>query len=640
MTSTYSDNKRLELPGYNDYVDSWNIPLNADMTVLDKALGGSTLINATSSGGTVTLTSTQYQPLSIIISGTPTSAVYYTIPSGVGGQWTVTNSTVGAQKVYMVSAAGGSAVEILQGYTTMVSCDGSASGMRLSISTPSLAAGSTGQVQYNNNGYFGANSNFYWDITNNRLGVGTSSPSYNLHVASSGNPTILAENTTSTVQAMFGTSATGVAQFGSANSGVRFISNNSEAVRIDTSGNVGIGTSSPATVLDVRGTNVISQVKAGSGYAAMTLDAATGATPYIFYKVNGVESARMYSAASYLAFAIGSSPAEQMRIGSSGVSIGTTALATNATASVNGTMTFGNSTDYTTMSIGNDFGGNTLLTLAEGSSGMRVVNSGNSAEHLRITSAGNVGIGIAAPATKLDTKGRVRSSIGTGTGSGGAGYALYEFGSSTTDTENWQIGSDGDGTFRFYNQSYGSGIERMRLTADGLMTLSSVSQIQSSLLSLNTPPATNGIGINVKTSYTGIITDNVAATAVYNFAGFMQQGVVVGSIGVSTTSTSYNTSSDYRLKQNAKPITGALNSISALNPVSYTWKSTGERGNGFIAHELQAVIPEAVSGEKDAVNEDGTIKPQGVDYSKIVVHLVAALQELKAEFDAYKAAHP
>jgi hypothetical protein len=58
---------------------------------------------------------------------------------------------------------------------------------------------------------------------------------------------------------------------------------------------------------------------------------------------------------------------------------------------------------------------------------------------------------------------------------------------------------------------------------------------------------------------------------------------------------------------------------------------------GFIAHELQSIIPRAVDGEKDAVNEDGSIKPQGVDYSKIVVHLVAALQELSAKNDALEA---
>jgi hypothetical protein len=77
-------------------------------------------------------------------------------------------------------------------------------------------------------------------------------------------------------------------------------------------------------------------------------------------------------------------------------------------------------------------------------------------------------------------------------------------------------------------------------------------------------------------------------------------------------------------------LSGSLEKILAIKPVSYVWKPTGIRDEGFVAHELQSVIPRAVDGKKDAVNEDGSIKPQGVDYSKVVVHLVAAIQELTA----------
>ena len=91
------------------------------------------------------------------------------------------------------------------------------------------------------------------------------------------------------------------------------------------------------------------------------------------------------------------------------------------------------------------------------------------------------------------------------------------------------------------------------------------------------------------------------------------------------------------MKTNVQPMTTGLATISALKPVTYDWKVDGEKGEGFIAHELQAVVPLAVSGEKDAVGENGTIRPQGVDYSKIVVHLVAAIQELSAKNDALEA---
>jgi hypothetical protein len=117
---------------------------------------------------------------------------------------------------------------------------------------------------------------------------------------------------------------------------------------------------------------------------------------------------------------------------------------------------------------------------------------------------------------------------------------------------------------------------------------------------------------------------------------------IVGSIvRVNNNAVAYNTTSDYRLKENIAPITGALAKVQALKPVTYTWKTApDEIGEGFIAHELAEVCPRAVTGEKDAVNEDGSISPQSIDTSFLVATLTAAIQELKAEFDAYKAKHP
>lgn len=127
-----------------------------------------------------------------------------------------------------------------------------------------------------------------------------------------------------------------------------------------------------------------------------------------------------------------------------------------------------------------------------------------------------------------------------------------------------------------------------------------------------------------RTSAGTIITFRTAATG-------------VGSIAVTASATSYNTSSDYRLKENVRPMTTGLATIGALNPVIYDWISDKSKGEGFIAHELQSVIPLAVTGDKDAVDDDGNAIHQGVDYSKIVVHLVAAVQELSAKVDAQAA---
>jgi hypothetical protein len=117
-------------------------------------------------------------------------------------------------------------------------------------------------------------------------------------------------------------------------------------------------------------------------------------------------------------------------------------------------------------------------------------------------------------------------------------------------------------------------------------------------------------------------------------------GTTVGSINFDNTTTSYGTSSDYRLKNNIAPMTGALAKVAQLKPVTYKWNVDGSDGQGFIAHELSEVVPQCVSGEKDAVDEDGNPKYQGIDTSFLVATLTAAIQELKAEFDAYKASHP
>jgi hypothetical protein len=113
-----------------------------------------------------------------------------------------------------------------------------------------------------------------------------------------------------------------------------------------------------------------------------------------------------------------------------------------------------------------------------------------------------------------------------------------------------------------------------------------------------------------------------------------------GAITCLNTTTSYLTASDYRLKEDIQPMTGALAKVSALKPVTYTWKADGSAGEGFIAHELAEVCPHAVIGEKDAVDADGNPQYQGIDVSFLVGTLTAAIQELKAEFDAYKATHP
>ncbi len=100
---------------------------------------------------------------------------------------------------------------------------------------------------------------------------------------------------------------------------------------------------------------------------------------------------------------------------------------------------------------------------------------------------------------------------------------------------------------------------------------------------------------------------------------------LIGSITCTTSNTAFNTSSDYRLKNNIVEYTDALATLNKLRPVKYNWKIDNSEGEGFIAHELQDVLPHAVTGEKDAE------QMQQVDYSKVVPLLTAALKELRNE---------
>ena len=151
--------------------------------------------------------------------------------------------------------------------------------------------------------------------------------------------------------------------------------------------------------------------------------------------------------------------------------------------------------------------------------------------------------------------------------------------------------------------------------------------------------ASVGIGSTLTTSglTVGYVGDNgwnintiSTTTAGVGAIVFTNPNGVVGSINTSGSTTGYATSSDYRLKENIVPMTDALNTVAKLKPVNYKWKINGSNGQGFIAHELQEVVPQAVTGEKDAIDADGNIKPQGIDTSFLVATLTAAIQEQQA----------
>jgi hypothetical protein len=119
-----------------------------------------------------------------------------------------------------------------------------------------------------------------------------------------------------------------------------------------------------------------------------------------------------------------------------------------------------------------------------------------------------------------------------------------------------------------------------------------------------------------------------STTAIQNLIIFKNPNGAVGTITVSGSATAYNTSSDYRLKENVVPLTGAIDRLNDLQVHRFNFIADPDTTvDGFIAHEAQEVVPECVTGTKDEVDEDGNPVYQGIDQSKLVPLLTAALQE-------------
>jgi hypothetical protein len=115
-------------------------------------------------------------------------------------------------------------------------------------------------------------------------------------------------------------------------------------------------------------------------------------------------------------------------------------------------------------------------------------------------------------------------------------------------------------------------------------------------------------------------------------------GTEVGSITIGVSSTAYNISSDYRLKENVADLDGAINRVKQLAPKRFNFiDDPGKTVDGFLAHEAQTVVPEAVTGTHNQVDDDGNAVMQGIDQSKLVPLLTAALQEAIAKIETLEA---
>ena len=208
----------------------------------------------------------------------------------------------------------------------------------------------------------------------------------------------------------------------------------------------------------------------------------------------------------------------------------------------------------------------------------------SNAERMRIDSSGNVGIGTSSPSYALDVAASV-AQVGNSTDA----FVQYK-----STAGNWHVGANSANAYVVYSGTYGSGTERMRIDSFGNVRIG------------NTTPDSTASRVSIEAAganYAALITqtssDGYYAGIFYNAAGSAK-----GYIYTTATATSYSTSSDYRLKTDVQPMTGATATFKLLKPVNFEWIADGTRVDGFLAHELQEVIPAAATGSKDAMRDE------------------------------------
>jgi len=428
-----------------------------------------------------------------------------------------------------------------------------------------------------------------------------------------------------------------------------FVYNGSEAMRLNGTG-LGIGTSSPTDQLTLYGGKV------------RVCNSTTGTSSGIVMGMNSNDAYISNQANGYILF--GTNNTERMRLDSAGnlglgvtpsawtgnrkvVAVGGTVAAINY-ASLYGENAYNcytNGTNYLYQNTGHAGEFNYSLDTAGGFS-WKLAPSGTAGnaitftQAMTLTAAGNLGIGSTSPAEllHLSSSTNTRARIET-TSTGSVTVTQYKNAAGEThtigsETSAGNAGFGGSSAYAFCMYAGGTtrdisfgtnGAERARITSGGELLVGTTSA--------------GGVGFSL-TDNAGAkctTTQRASGTGATNMCLYVNPNGTVGTIQISGTSTSYNTSSDYRLKNTIAPMTGALAKVALLKPVTYKWNADGSDGEGFIAHELAEVVPQCVTGEKDAVDAEGNPLHQGIDTSFLVATLTAAIQEQQAIIESLKA---
>ena len=217
---------------------------------------------------------------------------------------------------------------------------------------------------------------------------------------------------------------------------------------------------------------------------------------------------------------------------------------------------------------------------------------------MSFTPTGNVGIGTTNPNYKFEIS--------------ESEYSRLTLLQSTTGRR-WQIGNDGSNLY-IYNEL--NAVRALDITSTGRVLIGTQT-INGALLNI---PASTVYAILIRNQNAGTFNASIRFSNTTNGT--------VGSILTDDSSTTYNTISDYRLKENIVPISDAIARLKQLKPSRFNFiVNPNKIVDGFIAHEVQDIVPESVSGNKDDVDSDGNPIHQGIDQSKLIPLLTAALQE-------------
>ena len=584
-----------------------------------------------------------------------------------------------AQHDYVIANGTGAAVrsDINNGLAAIVTNNSGASAPSTTYAYQWWADTSTNLLKLRN----GANSSFITvgDLTAANLGLAAlASPTF------TGTVTIPTATISTGVGIPLGSAASPTIYFtGDTNTGIyspgadqfAITTGGSGRVFVDSSGRVGLGTSSVNTKLEIAGSN--DAVTENNTLRFTDTDVSTEANQQIgkieFYSSDastpgaGVKAYIGAFAAdttpdAYLAFAtqdgsVVSTPVERLRITSEGrVGIGTQTPSKILEVAVGSTgalrISGASEGDFSI-----DASGNVVYDAGIGDGHIFRTNGGT--ERARIDSSGRLLVGTSSTTQACTIQAQGNSSIGTtgqgilklsrGESSPANGSALGEVRftdsghitaasiESYRDGGTWTSGSSQPTRLVFSTTADGasSPTEQMRITSGGLVLIGA-----TSFPGVGT--STTGVGFGTSGS---ISAHRTAATTCY--FGRSNDGEVValysgtsqrGYISISGATTTYGSVSDYRLKENIAPISNAADKVSSLKPSRFNFVEFPEQTvDGFIAHEVQDIVPEAVTGAKDQIDADGNPVYQGIDQSKLVPLLTAALQEALAEIESLKA---